>query len=502
MAHRVWSIHGRLRRRLVTGTGLILISATVILYLVIQNWLRNEFDQALESKARALMTLTEQDTSGVELEFADEYMPEFERDKEPEYFQLWIDDRTVLERSRSLGTLDLPHLQPRFPQPRFADLKLPDGRNGRLVQIDFVPQVDDDDGPDVDVRLDLNKAVAGTGLHVASIAVARSRENLDARLTSLVLCLGGFVAVFISVIAWLVSTELRFGLRPLEIVARQIRELDAESLDGRIGTPSQPKELAPLVNCLNDLLNRLHQALVRERTLSSNLAHELRTPIAELRNLAEVGARWPRDTSKVREYFEDSREIAGQMERIVVHLLSLSRLEAGIEVADKRPFFLAPLVQSCWPKFRRRAAEQAMSLCLDPLNDCKVETDRDKLEIMITNLLSNAIVHGKQGHDIMCSIAQENGHAKLIVANRSDELVASDLPHLFDRFWRKDAARSNNEHGGLGLSMVHGLAELLDIEVQVGLEPTGIFHISLMIPRPARGDATSIPHTDSYVTGD
>ena len=480
-----------------TGTGLILISATVILYLVIQNWLRNEFDGTLEGKARALMTLTEQEASGVELEFADEYMPEFKRDKEPEYFQLWIDDRTVLERSHSLGTLDLPLLRPRVPEPRFTDLKLPDGRNGRLVQIDFVPQVDDDDGPDVDVPLDLTKAVAGTGLHVASIAVTRSRESLDARLTSLALGLGGFVAAFLSVIAWLISIELRSGLRPLEIVARQIRELDAESLDGRIGTPSEPKELLPLVNYLNDLLNRLHLALVRERTLSNNLAHELRTPIAELRNLAEVGARWPGDTSKVREYFKDSREIAGQMERIVVHLLSLSRLEAGIEAADKSPFFRAPLVQDCWQKLSGGAAEQAMSLCLDPVNDCKVETDRDKLEIMITNLLSNAIVHGKQGDEIMCSIAQENGRAKLTVANRSDELVASDLPHLFDRFWRKDAARSNGEHGGLGLSIVHGLAQLLDIEVQVGLEPTGIFHVSLMIPRPAGGDATPIPHTDS-----
>ena len=479
------------------GTGLILISATVVLYLVVQSWLRNDFDQSLETKARALMTLTEQDASGVELEFADEYMPEFEREEEPEYFQLWIDDRTVLERSRSLGTIDLPLLQPRVPEPRFADLKLPDGRNGRLVQIDFVPQLDDDDGPDVDVRLDRTKALAGTGRHVASIAVARSRENLDARITSLVLWLGGFVAAFLSVMAWLISTELRTGLRPLEIVARQIRELDAESLNGRIGTSSEPKELVPLVNYLNDLLNRLHLALVRERTLSSNLAHELRTPIAELRNLAEVGARWPGDTSKVREYFKDSREIAGQMERIVVHLLSLSRLEARIEVADKSPFFLAPLVQDCWQKVSGRAAERAMSLCLDPADDCVVETDRDKLEIVITNLLSNAIVHGQEGHDIRCSIAQETGHAKLTLANRSDELVESDLPHLFDRFWRKDAARSNSEHGGLGLSIVHGLAQLLDIEVQVGLEPTGIFHVSLMIPRPAGGDATPIPHTDS-----
>ena len=183
--------------------------------------------------------------------------------------------------------------------------------------------------------------------------------------------------------------ELARGLRPLEIVARQIRELDSESLDERIGTRSQAKELTPLVDYLNDLLDRLNLALVRERTLSSNLAHELRTTIAELRNLAEVGARWPDDTSVVRQYFEDSREIAEQMERIVVRLLSLSRLETGVEVADNSRFELTHLVQGCWEKLRRQATEQATSLRLEMADDCMVETDRDKLEIVITNLLSN-----------------------------------------------------------------------------------------------------------------
>ena len=109
MASREWSIHGKLSLWLITGTGLILLLAAAILYFSIEYWLHKEFDQALESKARALVTLTTQDESGVELDFADEYMPEFEREVEPEYFQVLIDDKNVLERSRSLGRLDLPH---------------------------------------------------------------------------------------------------------------------------------------------------------------------------------------------------------------------------------------------------------------------------------------------------------------------------------------------------------------------------------------------------------
>ena len=125
--------------------------------------------------------------------------------------------------------------------------------------------------------------------------------------------------------ARLVAAALRAGLRPLEIASRQIRRLDADSLDARVSLDLQPTELLLLLEYLNGLLERLNIAFVRERALSSNLAHELRTPTTELRNLSEIGFRWPSDVSAVRRYFEDTREIANQMERMVVRLLSLSR---------------------------------------------------------------------------------------------------------------------------------------------------------------------------------
>ena len=485
MVAREWSIQGKLRRWLITGTGLILLLATVVLYFAIENWLRQEFDQVLESKARALVTLTEQEASGVELEFADEYMPEFEREEEPEYFEVWIDDWEVLERSRSLGSRDLPHLFQSSVQPRFLDVALPDGRAGRLVQVDFVPQIDDDDGVDVDIPLDPTNVDSRMGLHVASVVVARSREDLDAKLLTLVGFLGGFFLVFLAVVSWLIAAVLRIGFHHLDVVAHQIRELDAESLDERISYLSQPKELVPLVTYLNELLSRLSAAFARERTLSSDLAHELRTPIAELRNLADVGTRWPDDASMARRFFEDCREIGYQMERIVVHLLSLSRLEAGTEVAEKNRVQLAPLVQACWARLANQAVEKNTTLRLEVSDRCEVETDGNKLEIIVTNLLSNAIVHGEPGQEVRCFATEDDGFATLTIANPSHELEHSDLPHLFDRFWRKDEARSDQQHGGLGLSIVRGLAHLLEIEVGVGLEPTGIFRISLKIPSPA-----------------
>jgi len=159
------------------------------------------------------------------------------------------------------------------------------------------------------------------GLATAILVVARDREDLDALIRLLNVSFSVVAAVLMAAIAVLVGALLRFGLRPLDEVSRQVETLDAESLDVRIRVPSPPAEIVPVIARLNALLQRLEEAFERERRLSSDVAHELRTPIAELRSIGEVAARWPGNRESVARFFADVREIALQMERIVVHLL-------------------------------------------------------------------------------------------------------------------------------------------------------------------------------------
>jgi signal transduction histidine kinase len=124
---------------------------------------------------------------------------------------------------------------------------------------------------------------------------------------------------------------LRVGLRSLDRLTRQVRALDVTSLDTRVDVEAPPEEIAVVVEQVNALLDRLEGGFKRERRLSSDIAHELKTPIAELRSLCAVGARWPEDRVAVRKFFEDAEAIAEQMERIVVHLLALARYDEGRE---------------------------------------------------------------------------------------------------------------------------------------------------------------------------
>ncbi len=127
------------------------------------------------------------------------------------------------------------------------------------------------------------------------------------------------------------SEEAAEGLRA------QVRSLDADSLHTRVALVETPREVAPIVDQLNGLLDRLDDSFARERRFTGNVAHELRTPIAELRTLAEVGKKWPEDTASVVGFFEDVNDVAGRMETVIADLLLLARCEAGVERVERTP---------------------------------------------------------------------------------------------------------------------------------------------------------------------
>ncbi len=467
------SLRARLTVYLLLGMGALLLVAGVVLSLLIDRTLERQFDQALLAKARALITLTKEEQGEVELDFADEFMPEFQAKDRPEYFQLWLPEGTVLERSRSLGTQDLPRWRELEPTPRLRDASLPDGRWGRLVQVDFVPQVEDDE--EAEVAFDPQTSPQDK---VVTLVVARERAELDSLLRSLHLTLGTLSALLMLAIVALVRSSLRLGLRPLAEVTRQVGTLGASHLDSRVAISGVPTEIVPVMEQLNALLHRLEEAFTRERQLSSDVAHELRTPIAELRSLAEVGPKVADDPEAIEAFFKDVADIGVQMEQVVVHLLKLARYEGGIEEVQKHQLSLLEVVDTCWARLEPRAAARNIVLVRD-LGTTRIYADRQKLELVVGNLLSNAISYGVPGGPVFSSGRQNGERTSLTISNPTVHLKPEDIPHLFDRFWRKDASRTGGEHAGLGLSLTKAICGLLGLEVTASIDRDRTFHITI-----------------------
>lgn len=465
------SIRRHLIVSLLVGSGLLILAVGLGASAVVARRLRGEFDDSLLAKARALVTLTEQRRGEVEINFADEFMPEFTARDRPEYFQLRLADDaggTVIERSGSLGSRDLPHSRELSRLPRYHDLRLPDGRPGRAVEIAFVPQSEDDE--DVEIETALDPAAPPGQLRSAILSVARGRERLDALIRSFYIGAIATAALLLAGIASLVHFAVGRGLAPLDEIRGQVQALDAERLDSRVVIHPPVRELLPVVEQLNALILRLKDTFERERRFSSDVAHELRTPVAELRSLSDVGARWPDDRASVQAFFEDARSIARQMERTVTTLLSLTRCEGGIEQIERSEIHLPDLLADTWSGLATEAQSRSLRFALTA-PPTVIMSDPEKLRVVVTNLFSNAVTYSPPGSTISCTAHTENGSVEITVSNPAPQLAPADVPCLFDRFWRKDAARSNGRHAGLGLPLARSFATLLGFELTAHLGP-------------------------------
>jgi two-component system sensor histidine kinase QseC len=423
----------------------------------------------------------------VEFDFADEFMPEFDLPQRPEYFELWLADGTLIERSRSLGKLDLPRANSPLGQPNFSDLTLLDGRVGRLVEVRFVPHMKDDADEEAKGQEITHDPATGSALSdiQAIFAVAKGREDLDDLIFSIRTIIGLTLLTFLVATGILVRVSLERGLKPLKEIARDVRGLDVEALSARVQVPESNEELRPIANQLNHLLERLDQAFQREKRFSENVAHELRTPIAELRTLAEVGGGWPEDQALVTRFFGRLVKLSESMESTVTNLLMLARCDAGKQTAAQEKVDLREITEASWQRVVAQAGGKDIRIDNRISSGLYVNSDKYKLTLVLFNLFSNAVAYSPPHSDIVVLAAQQDDALKFSVSNRAVDLDEEDLKLMFERFWRKDQARTGGQHAGLGLSLVKALTEVLNLEIRAWFDTDHRFTMTLSDLRSA-----------------
>ena len=469
------SIQHYLRSRIIGGSAAILVVGSVLIAVAIRHLDILEFDAALENKARTLDALVLHaltETNG-----ADSFMPELDTAEKAEFFQFRRRDGSLILRSNSLGGHDLPFLPDAETATVFQNVLLPNGRPGRFVQIIVRPpkagtQVSIREGDKVH-----NQVADAYDTADAVLAVAQSREELNELLWSVYIALATVDLVLVGMIAFLVCKALRTGLQPLADLHAQIARFGPDTLSHRIHLPDAPAEIAILPATVNASIEALEAMFERERQFTSDVAHELRTPVAEFRAACEVGAKWADDPALVRRRFENLRESAGNMERMLTELLDMSRLDKGAVHLQMKTTLIAALLDTCWTRIGgvgggRLENRIDRSLSLD--------TDPDILEQILFNLLHNAASYGLCDAPILCeSEATPSGTWVLRISNRTEALEVGDVRHVFERFWRKDAARTGGQGYGLGLAIVRALATALELRVSADLSPEGVFTVSL-----------------------
>jgi signal transduction histidine kinase len=459
------SLRQRLTWFLALGLGALLLMAMAVVYPAARRWLTAEFDAALLTKARALTTLPEEGRRGINLAFTERILAEYQRTNTPEYFQVWLGDGVVQARSPSLGTNALPWRVGPETAPAHWPLTLPDGRPGRAVGIGF--SLDDS---------------ATTDANSFSVVFARDTLELDRTLRVLLtgLVIGG--AALLALMIWVVGGATHAALGPMESLARDVTNIHAASLSKRFDPHGVPVEMKPVVEQLNQLLERLETAFAREQRFTANAAHELLTPVAELRSLAEAAARWRDDREATVQFSADVQDTAQQMERTIRGLLSLAQADASAVDTRREPVDLSALLEELRPGLEGRLRARRLSLEWRIMPGIVAPGDRTQCRAILVNLLDNATEHAPPGGRVNCELGRNAQEFLFTIANSNPGLTSGDLPHLFEPFWRKDTARSDRAHTGLGLSLVRAFAEQLGWHLSIALPETELVQVQVRGP--------------------
>ncbi len=465
------SIRRFLTLRLLFGLLILVLGSNALLYLYIYKKTVSQFDMALLSRARDIASMTEQDSEGLSVEWRKEFMPKFtDSSLKPEFFQIWTDNGEVIEKSPSLRKHNLPRKTGPFNKPLFWNMMLPDGHPGRAIGIRFFPHIDKED------RFLVKRPV--------QLELVLARDNAEIRNTLQLFLIASLIITIIlsGAIVTIVPTIIASGLSPLNDLSHYTSSIDEHRLSSRYPTDNLPDELKPIVIRLNELLQRIENAFAREKRLTSDIAHELKTPIAELKSLCEVAMRWPDDSEFINYSLKNTVEISHQMDRIVSQLLTLNRCEKDKQNIYPTTINLVSLMRELWSPWQKIAEEKAIKVEFSMNGDVMVFTDRTMLSSIISNLFSNAVEYSPSGGYFRCIIQYEEERIILSMQNSNESLTEDDLPHIFEYLWRKDSARSNSLHTGLGLSLVKTFASYLGIEVRTKLMDRGDFCITLIFP--------------------
>jgi heavy metal sensor kinase len=270
-----------------------------------------------------------------------------------------------------------------------------------------------------------------------------------------VLLAAGLVTVLLS--GGLAYALARKALAPVDQLRRAADAVTADRLDRRLAVTGPDDELGRLTRTINGMLARLERSFAEIRRFTADASHELRTPLTVLRTEVEVALSRPTSAAGVQQLLGNILEELVRMSRLTDQLLTLSRRDAGVDHFTLAPVDLCVLVSGVVEALRPLAESRCVELRLDG-SPVQVAGDEGRLRQVFINLLDNALKYTPVGGTVTVGVRRVDQSGVVTVADTGIGIAPEHLPHVFDRFYRVDKARTRAEGGtGLGLSIAQSI---------------------------------------------
>lgn len=259
--------------------------------------------------------------------------------------------------------------------------------------------------------------------------------------------------------------NVRSGLQPLQRLRQALLKRDTQTLRP-VSLPETPQEVQPLLDALNDLLQRLSLRMETERRFTADAAHELRTPIAAIRAQAQVALSSNMDDQVRNQALQDTLVGCDRASRVVEQLLTLARVEGAQDLASE-PFRLDKLAQQVMADLTPDALRRGQTLELLAPEPLQMSGQSTLWQILLRNLIDNALRYSPDGAVVRIDAQRlDPGHVQVTVQDSGAGLTSADMVRLGERFFRVLGNQATGS--GLGWSIVRHIASLQQVDVQVG----------------------------------
>lgn len=364
----------------------------------------------------------------------------------------------------------------------------------------------DEPGPGIDVtssagapyRMLAAWANAGTGgneRRLIQIALDRTTERqLLADYRSRLWAVLALALIASALVGYFVA---RHGMAPVAAIAGTARRIGSSTLNERIPTAGLPGELSSLAITFNAMLDRLEDAFTRLGSLSADLAHELRTPINNLRGEIEVALGKPRSATEYQEALASVLEESGRLSLMIDGLMFLARAENPHTQIERTVVDLRRELRGVCEFYEPSAGEAGVCLQVADGEPVGAAVDRTMLQRALGNLISNSLRHTPAGGEVTLSATHRQDAVVIEIRDTGRGIPPEHLSRVSDRFYRVDASRTSRSGGlGLGLAIVESIMKVHGGSMEIVSPPGSGTTVSLIFPN-ARAQSPLEAHQDT-----
>ena len=275
----------------------------------------------------------------------------------------------------------------------------------------------------------------------------------------LVLCL----IVVSTLIGWFIARRATIDMQE---VTNTAEEISKGVYERRVQTKGRLKEIERLGNAFNYMLDRIHFLLRSMKEINDNIAHDLRSPLARIRGIAEMNLLKENSIKSYQEMAASTIEECDALMEMINTMLDITEAEAGVNGPQFETIDVAVLIKEACELFNPLAQRKKIILIKVLPETLEFKTDRKKLQRIITNLIENAIKYSPEKQQVTITAESINDEVSIVIKDAGIGIAERDLPHIFERFYRCDRSRSQGGVG-LGLSLVKAYVESINGRVWV-----------------------------------